>query len=112
MNVSMMDAYNLSWKLAHVVQGLAANPTDLLQTYEDERLDIARQLIEFDTKFSKMFSGKMGASEELTPDEFVDVFRKGGGFTSGCGIEYKRGLLVEPSDGELLISQALIDVLY
>lgn len=94
MNVSMMDAYNLSWKLAHALLGLAADPNALLATYESERLDIARQLIEFDTKFSSMFSGKIGEEHGLTHEEFVHVFRTGGGFTSGCGIEYKEGLLV------------------
>jgi phenol 2-monooxygenase len=99
MNVSMMDAFNLSWKLAHVILGLA--PSALLDTYNDERLDIARQLIEFDTKFSSMFSGKMGAGQDeggggLTHEEFLKVFRTGGGFTSGCGIEYKPSCLVFP----------------
>lgn len=95
MNVSMMDGFNLSWKLAHVLTGLAPNPSALLATYEFERLEIARQLIEFDTKFSSMFSGRIGDGESgLTHDEFVAVFRAGGGFTSGCGIQYGSGLLV------------------
>jgi phenol 2-monooxygenase len=94
MNVSMMDTYNLSFKLAHVLNGLA--PPEILDTYESERLDIARQLIEFDTKFSSMFSGRIGEDSGLTHDEFVSVFRTGGGFTSGCGIEYGPGMLVDP----------------
>lgn len=98
MNVSMMDGYNLSWKLAHVLSGLSPAPNDLLATYEHERLDIARQLIEFDTKFSSMFSGKIGAETGLTHEQFVEVFRTGGGFTSGCGIRYKEGVLV--AEGE------------
>lgn len=104
MNVSMMDAYNLSWKLAHVLQGVAPGgfgspaANSLLATYEAERLDIARQLIDFDTKFSSMFSGKIGEGTGLTHEQFVEVFRTGGGFTSGCGIEYKAGLLVWKGD--------------
>lgn len=94
MNVSMMDAYNLSWKLAYALFGLAADPNALLATYEAERLDIARQLIEFDMKFSSMFSGKIGQEHGLTHEEFLHVFKTGGGFTSGCGIEYREGLLV------------------
>ena len=104
MNVSMMDAFNLSWKLAHVILGLAPSALLLLDTYNDERLDIAQQLIEFDTKFSSMFSGKIGEGEGesggdgggLTHEEFLKVFRTGGGFTSGCGIEYKPSCLVFP----------------
>ncbi|KAI5779363.1 FAD binding domain-containing protein [Geopyxis carbonaria] len=93
MNVSMMDAFNLSWKLSHVLAGLA--PPSLLDTYEHERLDIARQLIAFDTKFSSMFSGKIGDAHGLSHDAFVAVFRTGGGFTSGCGVEYVPGALVD-----------------
>lgn len=95
MNVSMMDAFNLSWKLAHALCGIAADPDVLLATYQQERLEIARQLIAFDTEFSSMFSGRIGDAESgLTHDEFVAVFRAGGGFTSGCGIQYAPGLLV------------------
>jgi phenol 2-monooxygenase len=95
MNVSMMDGYNLSWKLAHALNGLTPTPNDLIATYELERLDIARQLIEFDTKFSSMFSGKIGDEVTgLTHEQFVDVFSTGSGFTSGCGIKYVQGLLV------------------
>lgn len=44
MNVSMQDAFNLAWKLALVVKGLA--PTKLLDTYKEERLPIAKQMHE------------------------------------------------------------------
>jgi NADPH-dependent dioxygenase len=44
MNVSMQDAFNLAWKLALVTKGLA--PTELLDTYKDERLPIAKQMHE------------------------------------------------------------------
>ncbi|KAF2091661.1 hypothetical protein K490DRAFT_70455 [Saccharata proteae CBS 121410] len=102
MNVSMMDSYNLGWKLAYHLRGLA-NPQstiELLQSYEAERKEIARELIDFDTKFSSMFSGRIGAEEaaasgqQLTHDQFLEVFSTGSGFTSGCGIEYPRSSLV------------------
>lgn len=96
MNVSMMDGFNLSWKLAHAIHGLAADPNALLATYQHERLAIAQQLIAFDAEFSAMFSGRIGAAHGLTHEEFVAVFRAGGGFTSGCGIQYDGGLLVVP----------------
>lgn len=101
MNVSMMDSYNLSWKLAHEIHGLSpagATPS-VLSTYGEERSEIARQLIEFDTKFSSMFSGKIDSDkslEGLTHEQFLKVFSEGSGFTSGCGIEYLPGILVEP----------------
>src|SRR6266536_2627850 len=96
MNVSMMDSYNLSWKLIHSIHGLTPTAevtgTDpVVATFEKERLGVARQLIEFDSKFSSMFSGQIKASspsaeESLTHEEFLKVFSDGSGFTSGCGI--------------------------
>ncbi|KAJ6014447.1 hypothetical protein N7540_009038 [Penicillium herquei] len=104
MNVSMMDSYNLAWKLAYAIHGLtpasAHTETDpLLDTYHTERHTIAQQLIDFDRAFSSMFSGKIGASENgaggLTHDEFLQVFSRGNGFTSGCGIEYPENMTVQ-----------------
>jgi phenol 2-monooxygenase (NADPH) len=101
MNVSMMDSYNLAWKLAHTIHGLSPQQpnANVLATYETERLDIARILIEFDTKFSSMFSGQIGsdsAVQGLTHEQFLKVFSDGSGFTSGCGIAgsgYLQGIL-------------------
>jgi phenol 2-monooxygenase len=100
MNVSMMDSYNLAWKLAYKIHGLSPQESShsFLATYEDERLKVAQQLIEFDTKFSSMFSGQIGSDSSvkgLTHEEFLKVFSDGSGFTSGCGIEYAPGILVQ-----------------
>ena len=54
MNVSMNDTWNLGWKLAAVLRGTAT--PELLHTYSDERQKIAKQLIDFDREFAKMFS--------------------------------------------------------
>ena len=43
MNTGLQDAYNLAWKLALVVQGRAG--PELLATYEEERIPIARRLL-------------------------------------------------------------------
>ncbi|RAO66308.1 uncharacterized protein BHQ10_002320 [Talaromyces amestolkiae] len=118
MNVSMMDSYNLAWKLAHTLHGLSPEPqkankasesntpTTVLNTFEHERLTVARQLIEFDSKFSSMFSGQIGAEksvEGLTHDEFLKVFSDGSGFTSGCGVEYAPSIIVDQvSDPETI----------
>ena len=105
MNVSMMDSYNLAWKLAYHLKGLLKAETSIkiLESYETERQKIARELIDFDTKFSSMFSGKIGttgadaeAAGDLTHEQFVEVFSTGNGFTSGCGIEYPESELVRP----------------
>lgn len=43
-NTSMQDAYNLAWKLAMVVRGDAGE--GLLATYSDERMPVAKQIVE------------------------------------------------------------------
>jgi 2-polyprenyl-6-methoxyphenol hydroxylase-like FAD-dependent oxidoreductase len=43
MNTGIQDMINLSWKLALVMQGLA--PEELLDTYEDERLPVMRNIL-------------------------------------------------------------------
>jgi 2,4-dichlorophenol 6-monooxygenase len=43
-NTSMQDSYNLAWKLALVLKGAAA--PSLLNTYNDERSPVARQIVE------------------------------------------------------------------
>lgn len=105
MNVSMMDSYNLAWKLAHKIHGLSPEPQkdSVLRTYESERVTVARMLIEFDTKFSSMFSGQIGSDssvEGLTHEQFLKVFSDGSGFTSGCGIEYPQSILVKTTTPE------------
>jgi len=44
MNTGLQDAYNLAWKLALVVEG-RADPA-LLDSYQDERLPVAKRLLE------------------------------------------------------------------
>lgn len=99
-----MDSYNLSWKLAYHINGLTPsteeNPSPLLDTYQAERHEIAQQLIDFDRKFSTKFSGKVGATENLTQEEFQHAFTKGNSFTSRCGIEYPKNLVVIRDDDD------------
>ena len=104
MNVSMMDAYNLSWKLAHSIQGLTAcqaggSPDPVLETFDQERVDTARLLIDFDKKFSHMFSGQIGAQDSsaqgLSQVEFQSIFSQGSGFTSGCGLHYRPSTIID-----------------
>ncbi|KAL2830309.1 FAD binding domain-containing protein [Aspergillus cavernicola] len=107
MNVSMMDSYNLAWKLIYSLHGLTPGPLEtakldpVLDTYHLERHTIAQQLIDFDRAFSSMFSGKIGSedgiNQSLTHEQFLEVFSRGNGFTSGCGIEYPENVTVEKS---------------
>src|SRR5207245_6321986 len=43
-NTSIQDSYNLAWKLAHVLRGQASS--SLLDTYNDERVPVGRQIVE------------------------------------------------------------------
>ena len=100
MNVSMMDTFNLGWKLAYVIRGLASR--DILSTYESERIKIARELINFDHKLSRMFSGKpmipskdaLTKGEGVDMDEFHKAFYKGNEFASGTSVDYNSSALV------------------
>lgn len=123
MNVSMMDSYNLAWKLAYHINGLTptltdnAGPNPLLDTYHIERHANAQQLIDFDRKFSSSFSDQLGTAESTSGighAEFVEMFNTGNGFTSGCGVEYVENYAVvtgsssiEPVRGENYLSGIL-----
>ncbi|KAF4552955.1 FAD-dependent monooxygenase-like protein 6 [Elsinoe fawcettii] len=96
MNVSMQDTYNLAWKIGHVVQGKA--PRSILRTYQSERRRVAKDLIDFDHKFSRLFSGRPAkdAADEagVSMEEFKRVFKQGALFASGLSVDYGRSMLV------------------
>ncbi len=101
MNVSMQDTYNLGWKIALVVKGLAER--SILKTYQSERRRIAQDLIAFDHRFSRLFSGrpaKDSADEAgISMAEFKDAFVKGNMFASGLAVDYGASILVaKPGD--------------
>ncbi|KLO06801.1 hypothetical protein SCHPADRAFT_678024 [Schizopora paradoxa] len=89
MNASMNDSHNLVWKITHVLRGWAHR--SLLKTYEFERRKYAQDLINFDKKFSALFSGKPRTEDNqdgVSHEEFLEAFQTFGGFTSGIGIQY------------------------
>lgn len=102
MNTGMQDAYNLAWKLALVLKKRASS--SLLQTYDTERRHIANQLIEFDTKFAKLF----GAQSSFESDEFEKTWKEAQGFTSELKQEYPQNPLVVPSSNNIEAESALI----
>ncbi|KAJ7768580.1 FAD binding domain-containing protein [Mycena maculata] len=109
MNVSMMDSYNLGWKLAACAKGLA-NPS-ILDTYAKERIEVARQLIEFDHKFSRLFSGKpaVAESEGISIEEFQAMWVRMGKWTSGTAVKYEPSLIVaERSVGKAQLARNII----
>jgi phenol 2-monooxygenase len=80
-------AYNLGWKIANVVKGVADR--SILKTYESERKAIAHALINFDHKFSRLFSGRPAKDimdeEGISMEDFKNAFEKGNRFASGIG---------------------------
>ncbi len=94
MNVSMQDGFNLGWKLASVLRG-HASPA-ILHTYSAERQAIAKELIDFDREFAKMFSAtpkRAGEDGGVDPAEFQRYFAKQGRFTAGTATRYQPSLI-------------------
>ena len=86
MNTSVQDAYNLGWKLGHVLRH-GASPA-LLDTYEEERLPVAASLLEFVVQMHKDWLGKIKDKEEPRQGEHMQL-----------GLNYRGGpLSVEARD--------------
>ncbi|KAK1711785.1 phenol hydroxylase [Colletotrichum lupini] len=96
MNVSMQDTYNLGWKVALAAKGIAKR--DILNTYQSERRRVAQDLIEFDHRFSRLFSGRPAKDvldeEGVSMEVFKDAFLKGNLFASGLSVDYGASNLV------------------
>jgi phenol 2-monooxygenase (NADPH) len=110
---SMMDSYNLGWKLDAVIKGIADRSildTCLFQNYfpispiefhlfftdRSERVEVAQQLIDFDRKFSGLFSGKPAVAQQagISVEEFRNLWLKSGKWTTGTAVQYAPSLLV------------------
>ena len=84
MNVSMQDGFNISWKLGHVLSGLA--PESLLRTYSQERQPVAQNLIDFDKEWSTLMAKK--SSEFEDPAFLADFYVKTAEFPAGFCLLY------------------------
>lgn len=80
MNVSMLDTFNLAWKIAYVVKGFAQ--PSILSTYELERRTVAQDLIAYDHKLSRLFSSKPG---EISTQDFRHAIEQWGDRTALLG---------------------------
>lgn len=93
MNTSIHDACNLAWKLNLAIRGLAK--PSLLKTYEEERKQIAEDLLDFDHEHTNAFSsGDMKA--------LADDFQRSARFTSGFGADYPSNVLNVQQKGSIL----------
>jgi phenol 2-monooxygenase len=111
MNVSMQDSFNLGWKLASVVMG-RCEPT-ILQTYSAERRTIAKELIDFDREFARIFSAppkKPGdeTGEGVEPAEFQRYFTMHGRFTAGTATRYESSIITGPTTHQHLAKDLVI----
>lgn len=96
MNVSMQDAFNLGWKLSSVCKGISHR--SILKSYQSERRRVAQDLIDFDHRFSRLFSGRPARDvmdeEGVSPEVFKDAFVKGNMFASGIAVDYGASIIV------------------
>ncbi|KAF1733537.1 Phenol 2-monooxygenase [Beauveria bassiana] len=96
MNVSMQDTFNLGWKVASVVKGQASR--SILKTYQSERRKVAQDLIAFDHKFSRLFSGRPARDETDTEgikmSDFKSTLEDNNVFVSGTKVNYGASTIV------------------
>jgi 2-polyprenyl-6-methoxyphenol hydroxylase-like FAD-dependent oxidoreductase len=108
MNTGIQDAYNLAWKLALVVKGVARET--LLETYNEERLANAKRLLESTDRFFEFAAG----SHWLTSFIRTTIFPPIAGYmstlemvskrvfplVSQIGINYRNASLSQHTDDE------------
>lgn len=88
MNVSIMDSYDLSWKLVYYLNGLTSSPLELLETYSNDRHENAWMLIDLDKRwYALKYANQTAPPEEVQAEMYA--------FVSGCGVEYSEGLLTK-----------------
>lgn len=106
MNVSMQDSFNLGWKIALAAKKIS--PRSILKTYQSERRRIAKDLIEFDHRFSRLFSGRPAKDvmdeEGVSMEVFKDAFVKGNLFASGLSVDYGPSNIVYKAGDPMALS--------
>jgi len=97
MNVSMRDSFNLGWKLASVLRGIASPA--LLNTYSAERHGVAAELIAFDREWARIVSATGDAASAASghdndrSQEFQQYFVRHGRYTAGTSIQYHTSII-------------------
>ncbi|MBL8550239.1 MAG: FAD-binding monooxygenase [Hyphomonadaceae bacterium] len=105
MNVSMQDAFNLGWKLAHVLRGLA-DPA-LLKTYSQERQAVAKELIDFDREWASLLTAA-SKGEGVDASEVERYFVRHGRYTAGTATRYRPSILTGASDHQHLATGLVV----
>ncbi|KAN0063049.1 hypothetical protein ACQY0O_004212 [Thecaphora frezii] len=100
MNTAIIDSQALAWRINLVEKGLAQRDT-LLSTYHDERHATGKQLIDFDSEYSALFSGEVPKNtpevaqmtEAEKREHFIRIQRRNAAFTTGAGVYYADNVL-------------------
>jgi phenol 2-monooxygenase len=98
MNVSIQDGWNLSWKLAAVLQGRA--PESLLGTYASERHVIAQDLINFDKEWSTLMARPVDEWDD--PQDLARWYEKTIEFPMGFMTQYPQNQIVAGTEHQHL----------
>ena len=94
MNVSMSDAFNLGWKLVHVLRGQADE--SLLRSYSDERQAVAQALIDFDEEWARIMSAPPETRTGDAAPRFQQYFIEHDRYTAGVSVQYQPSALTGP----------------
>ena len=93
MNLSMQDSYNLGWKLASFLRGVAS--PEILKTYHLERMQTSKRLVAFDKKLYFEI-----ASREQDLQGLRNVLRDENTLESGMAVVYSPSILtISPPKG-------------
>lgn len=103
MNTGIQDAFNLAWKLALVIKGKA--PEALLDTYQQERLPIARKVLAETDQHTRIFFANNRALRFLRDRVVIPLLNRG--FVqrrmlweaSELGINYRNSPLTQTASG-------------
>ncbi|MGI8335134.1 FAD-dependent monooxygenase [Actinomadura scrupuli] len=89
MNTGIQDAYNLGWKLAHV---LAGAPDSLLDTYQDERQPVAARVLGLSSEIYAAMSNRPLAGTTRGDEERQLTLSYAGGPLAAAADEPETGL--------------------
>jgi 3-(3-hydroxy-phenyl)propionate hydroxylase len=104
MNSGIRDVTNLAWKLAMVVRGRAAD--SLLDTYDQERREVARTMVEFATAIGRLYQPRSRVTELLRNTAFRTAQRIPGARDYILQMKYKPiphyrdGFVLAPPQGK------------
>lgn len=87
MNLCIGDAYNLTWKIALVLKGIAR--PELLDTYDAERRHIAIQSVIFDADFIQ----GLRMAKECEESDWIQMWHSRQAIVSGLRLDYPLNLL-------------------